>query len=74
MAIFSFSGKIPVSKDSFIRMLRSLEIGKSSTFSILIGILFGPLDLPIFRDLIWVDTSSDVHGEMKNESKLGLDK
>ena len=34
----------------------------------------GPLDLPSFKYLIRVDTSSGVDGEIKNDCKLGLDK
>ena len=43
-------------------------------FNSLTGILFDPLDLPSFNDWIREDTSFDVQGEIKKESKLGFDK
>ena len=50
LAIFSSSGKIPDRKDSFIKVARSVEMGRSRIFNSLTGILFGPLDLPFFND------------------------
>ena len=47
-AMFSLSGKIPVSKDSLIKMATSTEMCGSRIFSNLIRILFGPEDFPFF--------------------------
>ena len=69
LAILSLSGKIPVSKDSLIKVEWLTEMRESEIFSNFIGILFGPQDLPFFRDWITDDTSSEVQGVMKNESK-----
>ena len=74
LAIFRLLGNIPDTKDSLKRRVRSFEIGESRIFRSLTGILFGPLDLPSFNDCIREETSIDVQGEMKNESKMGLDK
>ena len=51
-------GKIPVSKDSLINADRSMEMWESRIFNNLLSMLFGPLDLPFFRDLMTDDTSS----------------
>ena len=74
LAIFKLLGKIPDTKDSLKRRERSLEMGVSRIFRSLTGILFGPLDLPSFNDCIREETSLDVQGEIKKESKLGVDK
>ena len=73
LAIFRLLGNIPDTKDSLMRRVRSLEMGVSRIFRSLMGILFGPLDLPSFNDCIREDISFDVQGEIKKESKLGLD-
>ena len=39
LAIFSSSGKIPDRKDSFIKVARSVEMGRSRIFNSLTGIL-----------------------------------
>ena len=46
LAILSLSGKVPVRKDSLTKTATSFEMGRSR----LIGILFGPLDLPFSKD------------------------
>ena len=57
-----------------MRNERSLEIGAWRIFSSFKGILLGPLNLPSFKDLIRVDTSSGVDAEINNDYKLGVDK
>ena len=46
---FSLLGKIPITKDSLMGIEKLIEMGDSSIFNSLLGMLFGPQDLPFLR-------------------------
>ena len=52
---------------NYLLMIRERcgEIQGSRIVNNSIGILFGPVDFPFTRDLMMLDTSSEVEGEMK---------
>ena len=68
---FSFSGNIPVANHILKMIERCSNISSVSSLRILVEMLFGPADfLGLKFDIISI-ISSFVHGEIKNESRLG---
>ena len=64
-AILSRFGNTPWLKDRFIISLKGFENSFLNNFKILVGILFGPLALFVFIELIRSSMSSGRVGERK---------
>ena len=64
-AILNRFGNMPWLKDRFIISLKGFENYFLNNFKILVGILFGPLALLVFTELIRSSVSSGGVGERK---------
>ena len=64
-AVLSRFGNMPWLKDRFIISLKGFENSFLNNFKILVGILFGPLALFVFIELIRSSISSGRVGERK---------
>ena len=67
-AIFKRVGKVPVIKERLSKSASCSKVSFLSTFKILLGILYGPLDLLISREERIILISSLLVGERKNKS------
>ena len=68
----SVEGNTPVSNERLIRVERGIEISCFKSLRILTGILLGPVDLDVDRELITLTISSGVEGTKNIECKLRL--
>ena len=71
LAIFSMDGNTPDEKDRLNMSARWVEMSFFNSFKILVGRLFGPVDLSLFSEDIIKFTSCASVGVMNNESALG---
>ena len=71
LAIFSMDGKTPEEKDRSNMPARWVEISCFNSFKILVGRLFGSVDLSLFREDIINFTSCESVGVTNDDSSLG---
>ena len=64
-AILRIFGNTPLLKDIFIISFKGFENSFLNSFKILVGILFGPLALFVFSELVSSSMSSGIVGERK---------
>ena len=70
LAIFIMDGNTPDEKDRLNMSARGVEMSFFNSFKILVGRLFGPVDLPLFSEDIKFTSCASV-GVMNNDSALG---
>ena len=68
---FKADGKMPVSKDKLIMLVRMLAMSTNTRFKILVGILKGPVALLEEREMMVLAISSSETGLKKKEFVKG---